>query len=229
MKTILTFFAIFLNLSLFGQFIHDQSYLDESFWKFKIKLENAILNKDTVQLKPLLANRIFESKDVCGLPGCTKEEFMLYYFRSGSEFAWNEMESIIRFGFKRIIDENPQNIIPHDSLVFQGPSYLNKFNSEKEVLILAENVNVRERPSLKSKILRQASYETLKCDCSIYKSTSSTFQTIEGIDWLEVYLEDNTKGYVAAKYTSYNFIKEMTIAKINGKWKIISFFNPLGC
>ncbi|WP_345277332.1 SH3 domain-containing protein [Litoribaculum gwangyangense] len=190
---------------------------------------NCVIKKDTTKLKELLAERVFESNDGCGYPGCSKEEFIKYYFNEGAERSWNDMFKIIRFGFIRDKDENPERIVPHDSTIFYGPSYLKNVDTDNEIIVLGENVNIREKPSLKAKIIRTASFEKFKCDCNILTTKKTTYQIVEGIGWLEIKLSSGEIGYVASELTSSDLIKEMTIAKVNGEWKIISFYQSPGC
>ena len=68
-----------------------------------------------------------------------------------------------------------------------------------------------------------------KCDCNVTTWKESTQQRNDGIDWLEIYLENDKMGYIAEKYTSYKIIKELKIAKVNGEWKIIWYYNKPGC
>ena len=231
--------SIFLLLILlpfhrsFGQLISDETYKDVSFWQFKQKLENAVYEKDTVKLKKLLADNIFESNDVCGHPGCNKNEFIKYYYtgmkEANKDDIWNELQSIIRFGFYQATDENLVHPVPHDNTVYIAPSYLKTVNTDDEIIVLSQNVNIRELPNLQAKILKQASYEVFKCDCNVTTWKESTQQRNDGIDWLEIYLENNKTGYIAEKYTSYRIIKELKIAKVNGEWKIIWYYNKPGC
>jgi len=44
-----------------------------------------------------------------------------------------------------------------------------------------------------------------------------------------VKLKGGKVGYIAAKYTSSSLNNQMTVAKIKGEWKIISFFQQMGC
>ncbi|WP_291966777.1 SH3 domain-containing protein [Maribacter sp.] len=225
---------IYILIGLFcfsanAQLINDESYLDLDFLKFKNELLNCVIKKDTTKLKEFLAERVYESKDVCGYPGCNQTDFLKYYFKEGAEESWNDMLKILRFGFIRAVDENPERIVPHDSIIFYGPSYLKNVDSDNEVIILGENVNIREKPSLKAKVIRKASFEKFNCDCNMLTTKKTTYQTVDGINWLEIKLETGEIGYVSADLTSYELIKEMTIAKVNGEWKVISFFQEPGC
>ena len=229
MRNFILILTILLSINSFGQVINDESYLDLSFLKFKTELLNCVIQKDTLRLKDFLAERVFESKDLCGYPGCTKDELIKYYFKERTEDSWKDMLTILRFGFSRLEDENPENIVPHGKIIFQGPSYLKKIDTGNELLILGENVNIRKEPSLKSEIIRTTSYEVFKCDCNILTMTKKTYQTVDGINWVEIKLGKNEVGYVASELTSYDLTKEMTIAKVNGEWKIISWFQSSGC
>jgi len=229
MRNYMLLCALFLSLSNYSQVINDESYLDVSFLKFKTELLQVVLQKDTTKLKGFLAAHVLESKDVCGYPGCSKEELITYYFKENSEESWKTMLAILRFGFSRLEDKNPNNIIPHDKIIFQGPSYLKKVDTDNELLILGENVNIRKTPSLSSEIIRTTSYEVFKCDCNILTMTDKTTKTADGVRWIEIKLGDGKVGYVASAYTSYELIKEMTIAKVKGEWKIISWYQAPGC
>lgn len=230
-KLLILCFAI-TTLQANAQLIHDESHTDLSFWKFKVKLEEAILKKDTTLLKSLLADRILESNDICGDLGCPVSEFMYHYFSASSvqsEISWFQLQQIVRFGFYKNFDEYNETPVLHSKNMFSAPSYLKKIDTEVETIILGNNVNIREQASLKAKVIQQASYEVFKCDCNITTQTETTYQIVDGIDWLEIKLNNGKVGYVASKYTSAAIHRDLTIAKVNGKWKIISFYQGPGC
>lgn len=219
-----------ISVATNAQIISDDSYLDESFWVFKEKLIATIVDKDTNQLKPFLADTILESNDGCGYPGCSKEEFIRYYFSEHDKLStWEEMSEIIRFGFIRTEEAFPNYLESREKLVFRAPSFMFKHNSRTELVVLGERVNIRAGAGKDKDVIRQATYEVLQCDCDISTETDTTFIEVDGIWWIEVKLSDGKRGYIASKYTSIELIKEMTIAKINGVWKIISYFNEPGC
>jgi hypothetical protein len=218
-----------LSTNLNAQIINDESHLDLDFFKFKNELLNSVLEKDTTKLKSLLAESVFESNDGCGYPGCTKEAFIEMYFKYQTDDTWSDLLKIIRYGFQKIEAEDTNVGVPHEKIIFQGPSYKRKVDEENEVLILGANVNIREKPSLNAKIIQTVSYEKFKCDCSTLTIKVSTYQKVDGIDWLEIKLENGNYGYVNADLTSYNLIKELTVGKVDGEWKIVSFYNSPGC
>jgi hypothetical protein len=230
MKNI-TFFIAAIIISTYSnaQVINDESYLDMEFVKFKAELTNCVIAKDTIHLKRLLADSIQESNDGCGFIGCPKNEFIQYYFDESANESWQNMLSIIRFGFSRINHEYTDRPVPHSGTVFQGPSYLKKIDEEKQLVILGENVNIRKEPGINSPIIRKASFEIFSCDCNIGDLTELTYQTVNGIHWVQIKLGENQVGYVAQEFTSVQIDKEMTIAKVKGQWKIISFYHPPGC
>lgn len=221
-----------ISIQLNGQLISDESYKDESFWKFRNELERCIIEKDTTELKKYLAERIHESNDGCvdSIRGCTKDEFISYYFgHNNEEEVWDEMLKVIRFGFYQIESEDLNYPVAHSKESYKAPSYLKNVNATKEVIILGQNVNIREHPSLKSRVIKQASFEKYRCDCNILTVKETTYQSSDGIDWLEIYLDQGKIGYVAEKYTSYSVIKEMQISRVKGKWKVIWYYHPPGC
>lgn len=222
------------SFSAKAQFIHDESYLDKSFWEFKAQLETCILMEDKEALETYLADQIIVGAYTCeGGSGCSKEEFMKYHFGdNGMETeTWRQMKAVTRWGFKRLDHtiHTSDQIIPKGQIRFQAPSFKTKIDEEQELIILGENVNIREKPSLKARIIQQASYEKFACDCNINDQKETTYQNREGMVWIEVYLKKGKVGYVSAQYCSYTLEKELTIAKVKGKWKIISFFTPIGC
>ena len=230
MKQIAIILAAFIIASYSNaQVINDESYLDIEFMKFKAELTSCVLAKDTTHLKRLLADSIKESNDGCGFIGCPKNEFIEYYFEESANESWQNMLSIIRFGFSRINHEYTDSPVPHSSTVFQGPSYLKKLNEQEQLVVLGENVNIRKEPGIKSPIIRKASFEIFSCDCNISDQTDLTYLTVDGIDWVQIKLGENQVGYVAQEFTSLEIYKEMTIAKVKGQWKIISFYHSAGC
>lgn len=218
-----------MAFNLNAQVINDESHLDLDFFKFKNELLSSVLAKDTRTLVLMLADSIFESNDGCGYPGCSKDEFIEMYFTYQADETWNDLLRIIRFGFARIESEYTDVGVSHDKVVFQAPSYKRKVDEDGEILILGENVNIREKPSLNAKIIRTTSFEKFSCDCNINSFKESTYQTVDGFDWLEIKLENGNYGYVSAELTSYSLIKELTVGKVNGEWKIVSYYNSPGC
>jgi hypothetical protein len=94
----------------------------------------------------------------------------------------------------------------------------------EELLISGEQVNIREAPGLEAKVIRKASYEKFR-----YKPLAKLTQTEDGLEWVEIILDDDRKGFVATQFTTIHLRKELSVAKINGSWKIFSFSHIPGC
>ncbi len=95
MKKIALVLFILKFTNSFGQIINDESYKDVSFMKFKNEL--IVFIKKALKLKSFLADRVFESNNICGYPGCTKDELIKYYFKESPEESWEEILKIVRF------------------------------------------------------------------------------------------------------------------------------------
>lgn len=229
-KLILILISLFSSNIISGQYIIDESYKDKSFWNFKTELEYCIIKKDLKKLRSFLASGINVGKDACKEFECTPNEFIQYFFGDGAnhENSWSELLTVVRLGFSKS-SEKGKVVSNKGTESFTAPSYLKKINTDKEVIILGENVNIRQKPSLKGKVLRMVSYEKFKCDCNIVDYKPTTIQSSDGIQWLEIKLPNGLVGYVSLDLTSYAIDKEMTIKKIDGQWKIISFYTEPGC
>ncbi|WP_156039746.1 SH3 domain-containing protein [Aureispira sp. CCB-QB1] len=232
---VLFLYLFFWSFSIQAQLIQDESYLDESFWIFKNKLEASILTEDKEAFKKCLADNIILGGYACDndASSCSKEEVMKSYFENDANAAesWNALRWILRFGFKRMTKSRhiDSRIIKNGIPRFQAPSFKTKIDEENELIVLGERVNIREEPSLNAKVIRQASYEVFACDCNSNTHKKTTYQEVDGIGWMEIKLKNGKVGYIAAKYGSNIESRELTVAKIKGEWKIISFFMPLGC
>ena len=91
-------------------------------------------------------------------------------------------------------------------------------------------------PSLQGKILSSVSREVLTYNegmdiSDIEWPRPDDFGRIETekYNWIQVRLKDGRFGYIAEKFTSLWTYKELSVMKIRGEWKIISFFHAPGC
>jgi hypothetical protein len=84
MRNIIYITLFFLSTSVLAQSIsNDQSYLDNDFWEFKIRLANCTINKDKVALSELLSDKVldcWDAYDCAGFSGCDKENFIQTFF-----------------------------------------------------------------------------------------------------------------------------------------------------
>ncbi|WNJ17623.1 SH3 domain-containing protein [Pontibacter sp. G13] len=225
---------------LFAQVPADQTYLDPSFGAFRHQLMNCVLNQDTSCLKELLADTVMESKDGCDYPGCPKDKFIQYLFGDPqyAQTQWDLLKVYLRFGFISVSTQAEKEksafAFPRgqkvEGRIFQAPIYLNAVDRQIQMLILGENVNIRKSPSTSAPVVKRVSFEVVNCDCGIEHVTEETFVHTEGRDWIQVLNADREViGYVAQSLTSFQYSRILTIAKVDGDWKIISFFQLPGC
>jgi hypothetical protein len=132
----------------------------------------------------------------------------------------------VQFGFYRTIDTTKYKHIDEkmDSIVFKGPSFLQNTLDEKstKTFVLAKNLNLRAKPSINSKVLKTISYGAYNCETEETGYISVYFGN--QIEWIKLILKDGTTGYVSRKFTSEYLDRTVTIAKVNGKYLIVSYF-----
>lgn len=226
MKKILYITILFIPfLSLSQNPIKDESYLNESFIEFKVKLEYSIQKKDKHLLKELLYDKVldcWDSYNCAGFDGCDKNDFINTFFDDSLSLHWNMIRQVVRYGFARNSDTvNYKHITePRDSLIFYAPSY--STIKVGNVMILAENLNVRKEPNTNSKILKTISYKIYPC-----YTDDTGFVTIYNEDWIKLKFDDGISGFVSWKFTSEKINRNLKIAKINDEWKIIEYFCEL--
>lgn len=228
MKKILLLISVFSAVSLFSQSIgDDQSYLDDDFWLFKMNLANCIIKKDTTALSNLLYDKVLDCWDAYGCAGkngCPKEQFINTFFGDEKSKEWDVLKKIVQFGFYRRIDSTKYEHVEDkmDKHVFQGPSFSYNNWQPSKILVLAENLNVRAAPSTDSKVLTTVSYGEYNSETEETGYISIFFG--DKMEWVKIYLKDGTVGYVAKKFTSEFIDRTLTVGRINGNWKIISYY-----
>jgi len=236
MKTIKIFSAI-IGMMLIAQFalaqkmLVDNSYQDESFLKFKVKLLDAILEKDTAKLFAL----VDDGTAVNPRPGKGMDDFKqsfrgeLYNYNSEND-PYEELLKVISFGFRKNVIGNATNFWDAElgETVFQAPSYFPFIAGNQDIylFVLADKVNVREKPTIYSKVVGQVSQELL-----LYTLPDRGVIAIfnDGYHWLQVKLSNGKTGYIADVFTSVSVLKELSVRKVNGEWRIVSYFSPPGC
>lgn len=219
-------FGVSWNLP--AQVLVDESAQDPSFVAFRRELSDVIGMRDMEGLKQLFSDTIYESKNGCEWPGCSKSEFFSNYFTGDSSRDWEILERIQACGFLRM----REGLVSLDVVgeAFFAPSYHKDFDEGSEVVILGKHVNIRKAPSLKSAVIYRASYEKFNCDCSILTETDATYtRNVDGFDWLQIRMKNGKVGYVATKFTSVVLEKRIVVQKVDGEWKIAWYYHPPGC
>ena len=99
------------------------------------------------------------------------------------------------------------------------------------VTITGENVNLREKPDVSSKVVAKLNYDIVLCDYE--KSTPSFTENqkaeknyLGDKEWYYISTLDNAKkGYVYWDYVWSPGSYRMFLSKIKGQWKIVSLIN----
>lgn len=223
--------SLITNLALAQKMINDQSYEDESFLKFKVKLMQAILDRDTAQLFALVDENVKIGMDELPSKKQFREIFRDDFYTHGVEYdLWKEMLEVISFGFRRKVMDDNVNFYhaQKGEVIYQAPSYQVFLEGEysSHLFVLADNVNIREKPTIYSKSLGRVTQQRLTYRYPDH-GVSAIFN--DGYNWVEVDLKNGKTGYVADVFTSLKMSHEISIKKVNGEWKIVSFFSPPGC
>ena len=223
-------FALLAALNGFSQTVYDQTFRDLSFVRFKNKLTEAILDRDTSKLFPLLAPQVHVSEDGCSY--APKECFMEEFRHSGPDRdkLWDDMLKAVSFGFSQtILKDAVYRLAGKGEVIFQAPSYLKSFddNNKQYLLVLGQNVNIREKPTPYSKSVAQASFEKMKYIDPMQTGLRSDFYFEDGKQWYRVILRDGRAGFIMEDFTSASLHRELSVKKVNGEWKIISFYSPV--
>lgn len=220
-------------------YILDESYKDESFLAFKLQLVQALLDKNVSDIKLLLSDDIIGQKDP-SFPG--KKGFVYDFLKdkkSTQQFC-KEALKLISFGFREGKLDDLEKERGYQK-VFYAPSFHRDFDycygstkHSDKILVVGDNVNVREKPTSKSKVIAQVSFEVLKFQSPIEDPwqedvRKNTESLPKGKYWYAVKLKDGKIGYIIEDYVSDNYYIDLRIAKTKNGWKVVSYFMPYRC
>lgn len=227
MKNLLAIIALLVCLtnSVYAQnYFIDESDVDSSFMAFKIQLGKALNTHDTTALFAMLHYTIAESPEGCGLNG-SKECFieqMGFRNADGGETFWKQETQLFRMGFTK--QEYLSGETGKTAYIFTAPSFKTQgINNNTNLLVIGENINIREKPSFNGKILAKVSYKKYKFNNPQIKPTRATKLYNGGIHWVELALSKSMVGYVAQSFTSLALDRELSCKKIAGEWKITAY------
>lgn len=234
------FFFIIYQVQAQFDYKLDESKSDKDFQLFATELKDIIEKRDTARLFNVLADSISESNNGCGYG--SKECFIqIMEFRKlgDSSWFWTEAEKLMNFGFAKSVSKYELRNLKIGQTTFQAPSFLKQIqrsNTYNLLFIHAEKVNIRKRPTIESEIVARISYDTLIYNYGMALDNINWPEYEEygesdsiGNIWIQVQLPNREFGYVIERFTSLWTYKEMTITKVKGEWKIISFYHPSGC
>lgn len=208
------------------QIIKDDSYNDPEFVKFKMQLVEAVLKRDTTLLFALVDDRVLVSDEPCGqIPlNCFKDIFR--GVPASVNPAWDDMYRAISFGFsENHIRQNMPGYAHKGEVVFQAPSYQSRVpDNNKQLLVLGQMVNIRQSPDVHAPVVDRVTFKKLDYNDPLTSSSVTAYNRVNGKMWYEVLLADGSKGYIIEDYVSASLQREISIKKVDGTFKIISFY-----
>lgn len=234
MKSLFLVFLLFPSFIQSQNIIVDESYLDNSFWEFKSKLAICVFDKDAAVLKTLLSPKVQDCWDgygYAGDEGYPLESFVRDYFSNKNSQEWNTLGNIIKYGFRREFDtiQYYQHVeYPRGKYYFRAPSYEENiraaaYNGEEKIVILGEQIIVRDKPTLSANIIDRVSYGMYNYQAEETGCVHVTYSKYYNTAWVKIKLSNNEWGYVQHKYTSHFIDRSLVVAKIEGEWKIIVY------
>ncbi len=228
------FFQIIFTLILL-QFASGQSnkflpkneiHKDSSLTSFVCKLQYALVKRDKNFILSVVDKNIENGFD--GSKGI--EEFKrVWDFDSQNSKIWLTISKIISMGgvFTDYNNEKEHK----KSFVFPYVYDITLPNDNLDIYeimaITGENVNLREKPDVSSKIIGKLSYDIVICDYdnSIVNSSTDSNDDINSWgnkQWYKVKTLDNSKqGYIFKDFIWSPNDYRMFLSKINGTWKIV--------
>lgn len=246
MKQLLLFLITCLSYSQHIQaqeYILDESYRDRDFLAFKLKFVQALLDEDVEAIKSMVGEHITAQKDPEFLG---KKGFVAHFLKdkkSTKEFCKHALK-LISFGFRETTPDEfdkkngytKKFYAPsfHSHFQYYYTSTKHKHKTKAQALILGENVNVREKPTIKAKVIDRISYEIVEYQFPIddpwQPEVRKTTQSLpEGKYWYAIKLKNGKIGYVIEDYVSDNYYIDLCVAKTPNGWKLVSYFIPYRC
>jgi hypothetical protein len=215
--------------------VADESPTDATFMAFKAQLQIAVDNRDVALLLPLLADSVRESiNNPCQY--CAKQFFVDMVCAPNDGYFWEQAELLLQYGFKKGGENNPSYMANKVKAkqYFTAPAFIYDAGPYDTLLVLANEAAVHTAPFADSAIIATITYGKVATHNSPIDNTRSRydyyiFNADENTAWVCIQLPTGQIGYVLASKTSATLYKEMTVAKLKGQWKIISFYHPPGC
>jgi hypothetical protein len=213
--------AAFLTIMSTGVFAQeryvipvDEGPQDKSFLAFRNSLVSALKRKDKKYLIGILDKNI--SVSFGGDDGI--EDFKTYWKLSGSKSeVWDELLKVVQNGGKFLNESGEKEFCaPFSFLNF--PEDIDSFEYN---VIFGDNVRLRERPDLKSRISTQLSYNIVKIDWE--KSVREGKSDESPFIWYKIETLGGLKGFVSAEFVRSPIDYRACFTKKNGKWKMTAF------
>lgn len=199
----------------------DDAAKDPSFLEFRTKLIAAAERKDTKYVIGVMDPKIHLSFG--GHAGIADFKELWQPDMKGSLF-WEELLGVLKNGGalgEETEEGNKTFYAPYTFTNFPDYPDLDIF---RDGAVIGTNVNLRNKPSLKSKVIGSLSYNIVMID----HGNSVMKKAVPGIDmrtyeWYKVETLGGKKGYVHADYVRGHVDYRIGFEKQKGKWKITMF------
>ncbi len=191
----------------------DEAAKDASFLAFRTKLIEAAKKRDAKYVLSIVDRKIELSFG--GLYGIEDFKKTWKINDPKSEF-WKEFLTVMTHG-GAFAKETA-------SKMFFAPYTFNTFPEDLDAFeysaIFGNNVNLREKPDLKAKIIAQLSYNVVKVD---YENSVKKKGAEAEYSWLKIETLGGMKGFVNAEFVRSPIAYRAGFEKKNGKWKMTVF------
>lgn len=191
----------------------DEAKNDASFLAFREKFIAAVKKKDIKFLLDTLDRDVKGSFG--GDSGIADFKRLWKLDRPKESKLWNELSAVLNNGGTFSKESKTKEFCaPYSFTIF--PPDLDAFEHQ---MIFGNNVNLREKPDLKSPVVAQLSYNVIKVDYdnSVKKPKSEDFA------WLKIETLGGKKGFVSADFVRSPIDFRACFEKKNGAWKMTFF------
>lgn len=193
----------------------DEGKKDASFVAFRDKFIEAVKKRD---VKFLLAVLDRDIKGSFGGDSGIADFKKLWKLDSPNSRLWDELLTVLTNGgtfSKREGLKNKEFCAPYSFTVF--PEDLDGFEYQ---MIFGSDVNLRDRPDLKSKTVARLSYNVVKVD---YENSVADKNREGEYTWLKIKTLGGKTGFVSADFVRSPIDYRGCFEKINGKWTMTFF------
>jgi hypothetical protein len=178
----------------------DEGKSDSSFMNFRKELTNAVSGKDTqFIISKLDSNIISGYGDDSGI-----KNFSEIYLKNDKINLWEIMKRIIPLG----------GTFNYNHDFFTAPyifaNWPDTLDAAKNTAIIGDSVRVYDEPCTCANVIYRFTYDIVKIDDTYFNRK----------EWEEVFLPDNTKGFIENKYVYSPLDYRLGFSRINNKWKI---------
>lgn len=184
---------------------------DKSLVTFVSQLKTAVKKKDKAALLSLLDKDI---KNNFGGNGGIEEFKQQWHWPKDTLTVWHHLQRVLDIGGGFMNQGAESN--------YAFPYVFNLDIGEGDIfsagVITGKNVNLREKPDLKAKVLTQLSYDVVK-----FSGETRGKNAVADPEWHQIETANHKKGWVFWKYVYSPVGYRLILYKDKGKWKVSAF------